>query len=178
MAIYHHGDLREALLTAATEMLGEVEDITLRSLARRVGVTPMAPYRHFIDKKDLLRAVAMRGLEALRTRMIEADAAPEPRQALIAQGIAYIRFAREHPELFRLMFASLQWPTAAGASTYGVLAARVAQLAPEERRREATLACWGITHGIALLILDRQLLDPPEDDGRGSLELLVAGLIG
>ena len=161
---YHHGNLREALVEAALELLheGGAEALSLRAAARRAGVSAMAPYRHFADKEALLAAVAAHGFTLLAARLAEADTAPDPVDALVAQGVAYVRFACEDPDRFRLMFGAAQ-PAghpdlrAAGGTGYAILARRVATLADESRRDDLTLACWSLVHGLASLLVDGQV---------------------
>jgi AcrR family transcriptional regulator len=161
---YHHGNLREALIEAATALLheGGAEALSLRAAARRAGVSAMAPYRHFANKEALLAAVAAHGFTLLAARLAEADAAPDPANALVAQGVAYVRFACEDPSRFRLMFGAAQpqgYPDlrAAAGAAYAMLARRVAGLAEEGRRDDLTLACWSLVHGLASLLVDGQV---------------------
>lgn len=107
---YHHGDLRAALLDAAEAELSEtgLEGFSLRRVARRAGVSHAAPTHHFGDARGLLTALAARGyvrLLALADAR-QAKASDDPRVALLAYGLAYAEFAREHLALFRLCFAS------------------------------------------------------------------------
>ena len=107
---YHHGSLRTALLAAAERTVRErgVQALSLRELAREVGVSHGAPRRHFPDRRALLNAVAQSGFERmgseLRAAAIGAGTAFEPR--LQATAAAYIRFATADPELLELMFAA------------------------------------------------------------------------
>lgn len=105
---YHHGNLREALIDSAAAVLESqgVEALTLREAARRAGVSQTAPYRHFKNKQALLAAVAADGFRMLLADL-DAAAFPwddDPGEAVTAIGSAYIRFATEQPERFRLMF--------------------------------------------------------------------------
>jgi len=175
---YHHGDLRAALVTAALALLEAGETApSLREVARAAGVSAMAPYRHFADRAALLAAVADEGFAALRTRLLDADDAPESREALIAQGRAYVDFALAHPALFRLMFSHEK---AGGVpedeTAYTVLANRVAQLAPD-RAEAATLAAWGLVHGLATLLLDAKLDALHRSGVDATLDLLVDGMM-
>ena len=172
---YHHGELRLALVEAALALLAEggAEALSLRGVARRAGVSAMAPYRHYPDKEALLAAVAAVGFDGLRDVLRRADAAAMPEAALVAQAVAYVRYAEENPALFRLMFGppragahpALQ---AAGETAYAVLAARVAAQGPVDADRDArALGCWSLVHGLASLLLDGRLGDKttaPRDD--------------
>jgi AcrR family transcriptional regulator len=161
---YHHGDLRESLLAAALDILadGGVAALSLREAARRAGVSAMAPYRHFADKEELIAGVAAIGFERFCAALVAADANPDPREALIAQGVAYVVFAGRHPALFRLMFgATSKEPRGdlmlAGETAYAVLATRVASLVAPAQAADWTLACWSLVHGLAALALDGKL---------------------
>ena len=104
---YHHGDLRRALVEAGRRLL-EAEtgsDISLRAVAREAGVSPAAPYHHFRDKSELLDALAMEGWDQLAEQMRVDLALTAPGQdRLVALGIAYVRFSRENPAIYRVMF--------------------------------------------------------------------------
>src|SRR5271169_4924111 len=104
---YHHGDLRDTLIDLAVGALEQEgpEALSLRGLATRAGVSGMAPYRHFADKAALLAAAARRGFANLRERLASVDDQADPKKALVAFGVVYVRFACERPGLFRLMFA-------------------------------------------------------------------------
>jgi AcrR family transcriptional regulator len=162
---YHHGNLRPALIQAALELLreGGTEALSLRAVARRAGVSAMAPYRHFPEKEALLAAVAVHGFDRLRAMLSAADAdAADPRGALVAQGVAYVSFACEDPALFRLMFGAAKprnYPElrTAGDAAYAVLAGRVATLCRESERDDVALTCWSVVHGLASLLVDGQL---------------------
>ena len=107
---YHHGDLRAALIKAATAEIerGGYENLSLRELADSVGVSRGAPYRHFADRRALLAAVAADGFERLtaiyRKAMMGSGKTPQDR--LAAAGRGYLRFAAKRPQMFRLMFVS------------------------------------------------------------------------
>jgi AcrR family transcriptional regulator len=107
---YHHGNLRSALLAAAERTVRErgVQDLSLRELAREVGVSHGAPRRHFPDRQALFDALAESGFERLGSELRSAaDAAGEEFQArLHAIAAAYIRFATRDPALLELMFAA------------------------------------------------------------------------
>jgi AcrR family transcriptional regulator len=104
---YHHGDLRRALIDAASRLL-EAEGpsaLSLRAVAREAGVSPAAPYHHFKDKGELLEAVAQEGWELLDAALAKAKIeAPSPKQAMNGLGVAYVCFARENPALYRVMY--------------------------------------------------------------------------
>ncbi|MBK6799989.1 MAG: WHG domain-containing protein [Novosphingobium sp.] len=166
---YHHGDLRSALVEAGLEALKTtaIADLSLRQLARDVGVSATAVYRHFPDKQALMRALASEGIDQLgQFQKAAADGAVNSADAFAATGRAYVRFALAHPALFRLMFSQCE---PIGASIFGEnLAARMLQDKaavatggnPEETRR-LMIQAWSVVHGLAMLMLDQQL---PADD--------------
>jgi AcrR family transcriptional regulator len=106
---YHHGNLRTALLTAAERTMRErgVQELSLRELAREVGVSHGAPRRHFPDRQALLDALAESGFARLRAELRAAvDGAGEDFEARLHEtAAAYIRFATADPALLELMFA-------------------------------------------------------------------------
>lgn len=158
---YHHGDLRSALLTAAEEELLEkgVEAFSLRSVAKRAGVSHAAPAHHFGDANGLLTALAAYGFqEFLATQhAFEAHAPKTPRDQLIAAGLGYVGFARARPALFKLMFGSQRTdygdPTLGSAAEAAIrhLTSQVRLLGSSEAQDIA--AVWATAHGLADLII-------------------------
>ena len=118
---YHHGDLRNALVEAAVAaaQVNGPEAVVVRDMARQVGVSHNAAYRHFASREDLLTAVAEVGLDGLGAAMRqELDATPrrrgaadKARQRLRAIGHAYVSFALAEPGLFRTIWAAAQYPS-------------------------------------------------------------------
>jgi AcrR family transcriptional regulator len=104
---YHHGNLRSALLEAAERTLARGGELSLRELAREVGVSHAAPRRHFAGKQALLDALAQDGFErlGLEMRAAIAGAAPDFRSRLCGLARCYVRFATEHAALLDLMYA-------------------------------------------------------------------------
>ena len=163
---YHHGDLRSALVDAGLAILAEGGDpaaLSFREAARRVGVSAMAPYRHFADKEALLAAIAAVGFERFAAAQQASGDAPTPAAALKAQGIAYVTFAVENPALFRLMFgagapskANPELGEAARAS-FGHLMTGVANVPSRADQMDRVLAHWSLVHGLAMLALDGHL---------------------
>ncbi|MEH3148164.1 MAG: WHG domain-containing protein [Methylobacterium frigidaeris] len=170
-------DLRQVLIREAIARLGDgAAELSLRSVARAAGVSAMAPYRHFADKAALLGAVAEQGFRELQAALEAADATEQGTGALVAQGLAYVAFAQGRPALFRLMFSGRDIACisdAAGQGAYGVLARRVAALAPGDCEAR-TLGCWAMVHGLATLSLDGRLATGPQEI-RPVLALLTRG---
>ena len=153
---YHHGDLAPSLRQAARAILEEqgLEGLSLRSVARRAGVSHAAPYRHYPSREALLADVASEGLAQLRAELAQA-ATPGTRAELILQiGGAYLRFASRHPGLLRLMFGS-ELPN---RSDFPGLAEATGAIGEDIGRAlgdpAAGMAAWGTMHGLAMLILD------------------------
>lgn len=176
---YHHGDLRAALVKAGLALLGEraADDLSLREVARHVGVSATAVYRHFPDKQALLSALAAEGMEELgrRQRAASEKAGGGP-DGFAASGAVYVHFAVENPALFRLIFASappinlLEADLGkVGLAMRGLredIAALMPPHLPEAARRTAALHAWSLVHGLAMLILDGQVACEPEEIGR------------
>jgi AcrR family transcriptional regulator len=170
--------LRNTLIAAALRILeAEREEPSLRAVARAAGVSAMAPYRHFPDKAGLLAAVANHGFESLRNTLIAADDQPDAREALLAQGMAFIDFARKNPALFRLMYSHQYGSAGSDAvqGTYEVLARRVAGVIPAHAAA-ATLACRSLVQGMATIVLSGRLAPEEPDDVAIALRLFVSGL--
>jgi AcrR family transcriptional regulator len=175
-APYHHGDLHRALIEAGLALMEEQQswDFSLRELARRAGVSHNAPYKHFADKHAFLLALARAGFEALReATQAAASRAASPDEALLAIGVAYVRFGRSRPAHYRLMFGALltgrdcaapEEVSEVALASQGVLrrviqegiAAGAWDIAAEDAHALdlAVLAAWSLVHGVTLLFLD------------------------
>jgi len=163
---YHHGDLRDALITAGMRLLEQrsSEDLGLREVARDVGVSATAVYRHFPDKNALLRAIAGRGFALMGDMQTAAVAGTEGAAAFAASGGAYVRFALRNPAVFRLMFSSapprdlFSMPVEDLSSPMRLLRAHVTALTPatlsDEARKIISIRAWALVHGLAVLALD------------------------
>ncbi|HTI00326.1 MAG TPA: TetR/AcrR family transcriptional regulator [Acidisoma sp.] len=188
---YHHGNLREALVEAAQVLIAETgpAGFTIAEAARRAGVSPGAPYRHFRDAEALLAEVALRGFETLRLALTQAwhDGKPEPVQAFENMGRAYLAFARHEPAFYAAMFEARlnleAHPGLLNASdqAFAVLRGAAETLtagAPPTRRPPALMVAlhvWAMSHGIASLFCS-------PDAGRRKLpmsaeDLLEAGVL-
>jgi AcrR family transcriptional regulator len=163
---YHHGDLRSAAIRAGLQLLEDkgAEELSLREIARQVGVSATALYRHFPDKDALLAALANEGLARLGAdQRAAAEAAGGDRAGFNATGGAYVRFALAHPALFRLIFAKGAKPGAPNWSEHNDEAMRLlmenaSRLVPPDRGEAAArlfaLRAWALVHGLSVLILD------------------------
>jgi AcrR family transcriptional regulator len=161
---YHHGDLPEALVRAAVDLLeeGGAADLSLRAAARRAGVSTGAPYRHFADRDALLSAVAAVGYRDLAAGLAAAHPAPTMPDDLADIAVAYVEFALARPGLFRVMFAGQCDPTspervAAVAAINEYLQSIVRQALPSDDPEAMAAAVWGLVHGLAFLHLDGKL---------------------
>ena len=189
---YHHGELRQALLDEAAAVVERegVAALSLRDLARRLGVSHAAPAHHFPDRAALLVELARDGFERFAAAM-EAGGAQgrDPLDRLRRIGAAYVRFATEHPGRFRVMFGRegsdvRQIPPAlaeAGERSYGILLRAVeAVLArwPAGRRppvEAVAFTCWAIVHGAAMLWIDGALRrKAPPAEARAAFEKALA----
>lgn len=163
---YHHGDLRAAVIAAGLKRLagGDGAELGLRALARDVGVSATALYRHFPDKEALLDALADEGLRRLGVLQMRAwTEASGGAAGFKATGIAYVRFAHDEPALFRLSFTR-QMPERQGAGredggavAYDLLRKGVDAKLPGADADTAALHAWALVHGLAMLILDRRI---------------------
>ena len=184
---YHHGDLRSALLAAAEVLLEEqgVGGFTLAECARRAGVSKAAPAHHFGNVRGLLDSIAAMGIEDLADRMegTLAETGSDASERLRAIAAAYIDFALDRPERFRLMFGpslpAVQGRRMLTASTdraLQILEREVASLKPDYRRgRAITVFTWSFVHGLSMLLLDRRLsmlVDP--EVGESDRDAMVA----
>ena len=158
---YHHGDLRAALIEAGLALIEarDGHDLSLREVARRVGVSATAVYRHFPDKGALMAALAFAGLDRLAEAQRTASAAAGGGIAgFNATGAAYVRFALANPGLFRLMFAHPAPPdllTGDASGAMAMLRASAAALAPTGTDPQVfALQSWSLAHGLAMLLLD------------------------
>jgi AcrR family transcriptional regulator len=152
---YHHGDLHRELVDAGLAVLRETgrADFTLRSLARRIGVSHAAPYAHFADRRAVLAEIARVGFDLLTAAM------SGPRRDLVSIGVAYVLFGYRNPAHYRLMFGApeladyREFPAldAAATSCYAVLTEAIAAIGGSEAD---TLAAWSTVHGLTSLIID------------------------
>jgi len=154
---YHHGDLAPSLRDAARAILEEegLAALSLRSVARRAGVSHAAPYRHYPSREALLADIACEGLARMRAELAQAAAVPgDCAERIVQIGGAYLRFASRHPGLLRLMLGS-ELPN---RGDFSGLAEATAMIGEDIGRAlgdpAAGLAAWAAMHGLAMLILE------------------------
>ena len=165
---YHHGNLKEALIRAALELIAQKGSagFTFAEAARWAGVSPAAPYRHFRDRDELLGSVALRGFEKFEQILARAwdDGRPDVFVALNRLGKAYLEFARTEPAFYAAMFEAGIPPTLnpelheAGDRAFAVLRGAAenlcAQLPAGQGRPPVLMVAlhiWAMAHGIAAL---------------------------
>jgi AcrR family transcriptional regulator len=173
---YHHGDLRSECVGAAIDLLetcGDAAEVSLRAVARRVGVSAGAPYRHFADRDALMSAVAAVGYQDLARSMRAAHPAPKDVAGFAAAAVAYVRFALRRPALFQAMFAGAcdihdSDRVAAAAEIRDYVGAAVACCLPGTDPATAATTVWGLVHGLAFLHVSGKLdaTDTETVDGR------------
>lgn len=194
---YHHGNLKEALVRAALELIAEKgpAGFTFADAARWAGVSPAAPYRHFRDRDELLADVARRGFELFAAALTKAwdEGRPELMAAFDRLGRAYLDFAKNQPAYYSAMFeAGVSLDTdpqlrTASENAFAVLRAAAEQLVarmPTKGRPPALMVAlhvWSMTHGIASLFgrgdaARRALPMPPEELLEAAVLIYLRGL--
>ncbi len=170
---YHHGNLRGALLAAASEQIESIgfEALSLRDLAASLEVSRAAPYRHFADRRALLAAIAADGfkhLERAANTAMAREATPSSR--LVAGARAYLAFAARRPQLFRLMFVSdlltgdeprdpaLIQVANSFHLRFEALVAENCATRDDKTVKAAALTFWSILHGFALLRMGDRIM--------------------
>lgn len=171
---YHHGDLRPALLRSARGLIEErgPQGVSLREIARRVGVSAPAAYHHFRNLDALAQAVAEQGFAELGAALAAAQSDQGGFQAAMGRG--YLSFALGHPGLYKLMFTDGM--VAKGRIGSPLQAQRLrafemlrgALVTPfgEERARDIATYLWALVHGLAMLAIDGQLGEGDARDAR------------
>jgi AcrR family transcriptional regulator len=166
---YHHGDLRRALIDAALESIEHdgIESLSLRALAREVGVSHAAPAHHFRDRTGLLTAIAAQGYDVLAD---ELESAWERTSSFLEVGVAYVRFAVRHRAHFTVMFRPELLDVddlalgAAQERSSRALYGGVRSVAPDTDTVRAGVAAWALVHGLTTLYLDGNLPAELGDD--------------
>jgi AcrR family transcriptional regulator len=169
---YHHGDLQRALLAEALRTIHTdgVEQLTLRGVGEKLGVSRTALYRHFSGKQALLAAVGREGFRTLRLALVEAwERHGRGRPGFEAMGLAYVQFAVAHPAHYRVMFGRFlescakdaEFVQEAAAAFQALVDSLVEQqqagLVRQDDPRLLARFVWSVVHGIAMLVIDGQL---------------------
>lgn len=164
---YHHGDLKAELLAYTREQMerAKLDGLSMREMAKAVGVSHTAAYRHFADKRSLLDAVAVQGFEELLAASGAAVAAApaDPRSRLKASGMAYVGFGLASPQLLSHMFGAVSQSQASEAlvGAGALLFEGLRQLVGAGQQQAAFRAgdtsqlshtCWAMVHGLATLL--------------------------
>ena len=176
---YHHGDLRTTLLEVARKMLNEsgIEEVSLRKLASRVGVSRSAPYHHFKDKNALLCGIAEEGFKQLHLMNKnsfngDSKSTKEKFSLFIHQ---YVNFAKNNPELYELMFGRAIWKQKNSTKALREIAypcfqyqvemtkkwqkLKLLNHSQEDNALRGSQVLWGTVHGIAKLLIDGIYID-------------------
>jgi AcrR family transcriptional regulator len=170
---YHHGDLKNALIQAGVEILAEdgVSGLSLRKVALKAGVSHSAPYAHFVDKQALIAAISTEGFRQLYERVsgVTEKYKSQPAQQLIEVAWAYVQFALDDPDRFKVMFSAVlekekQYPEFVAESQRNFQLVKMiveANQASSQLRSGPTelvaLSAWGIVHGFVMLLLEGQI---------------------
>ncbi len=167
---YHHGNLRSTLVEQGLVLLegSQQGELSLRELARQVGVSANAAYRHFANKEALLAALAAEGFRRLNAAQIQAAmATPDVKQGFRQSGRAYVRFAQDNPALFRLMFGRLtsgdttEELSEASQASFQTLQMAVSAVTgvpiDDQQTTVIAMVAWSLVHGLSHLVLDGQL---------------------
>ena len=188
---YHHGDLRQTLIDTACKHLREsgADTLSLRALARQIGVSQTAPYRHFDSKNALFAAIAVYGLQLLKTELHRArDLHRDDHEATILEvGLAYISWATENADKYLLLFDSSlvefgKYPDLLEASNdaFAVLMHTIergkqAGLLIDRPTHQLAGAFWASVHGASSLLISKSSMRANKDthDARIAIEQLA-----
>ena len=164
---YHHGDLEKAILETAMQMLERsgIADLSMRDIAKQIGVSHQAPYKHFASKAEVLLAIRSEGFKKLaeETRRATASHPRSPRLQLEAATLSYVRLALKSPAVYQLMFGGQIRPEQVEpehqASAQDALAALAVIFQPggapfSDTAMLRTRLVWAMVHGIASLRLN------------------------
>lgn len=174
---YHHGDLKAALIRTGLQLLDQegYEGFSLRKVAKACSVSQTAPYRHFKDKEDLIAAITVEALRAFNDALEQAVKLhpDDPKKQLTEMGVAYIKFFVENPEHLRLLFLNNfkdrmqlsyhcdqeEADSKDPFQTFYDTLVRYIGAYPEQNinRNELLLYSWGLVHGIAILIANKNI---------------------
>ncbi len=184
---YHHGELRDALVEALRELIERdgPDGFRIAEACRIAGVSTAAPYKHFKDRADMLRAVCLSAMQRLEGHMMDAaDAFPagDP-QRVVRLGEAYIGFARAEPGVFRLMFGltedhkddcELKKLSDSAEDIVARVVADQMKISPDDQdARLRAYALWCFVHGHCFLELDGKV-DPHTPETQSALLGMIA----
>lgn len=174
---YHHGDLKLALIEAGISLLNRegYEAFSLRKVARECGVSQTAPYRHFSDKDELINAMIMHIMQQFNQSLEQAarEYPDNPKAQISAMGMAYIRFFVNNPDYLRLIFLNkkpysqlnmsdcpeYKAPDGHPFATFCSTLERYSEYTQDSGmdKDQLMLYCWGLVHGIAILIVNNEI---------------------
>lgn len=167
---------------------GDVDAVSMRAIAKAVGVTPPAIYAHFADKDELFQAICDSRFGQLNEALAEMDEYDDPLEGLRAGGHAYIRFGLEHPEAYRFLMVTNSEVTnepsddpTQGELAFFRLVSKVTECIDAGHLRamdplEAAVVLWAHVHGLTMLLIAHKGLDLPENIIETLLETTIYGL--
>ena len=176
---YHHGDLRQTIIEEALTWIEKenIVSLSLRKIARQIGVSHNAPYRHFPDKESLVVTIAQIGFAKLHQTLQQAftDSPDDWQKKLETIGVAYVEYAVNNQTYYRVMFSDgyadcQKHPQLKQASkkAFDVLlntieAGQEARVFNSEDSMQLARVCWSLVHGVSMLAIDNQLMIPDSD---------------
>lgn len=187
---YHHGDLRQSILDAALEMTEEsgLESLSLREIARRIGVTTAAPYHHFKDRQSLLIELAIRGYGELLSHLRQAHAeAMSASDQVRNAALAYLDFGRKQPALYAIMLSGgfsshTRLPELQAVANEALDLVRNSMAASRElglqESTQAAFCTWSLLHGILTLDRNRVLSESAAEQDALALHGVRAIVLG
>ena len=194
---YHHGDLRQKIIDEALSWIVKenIATLSLRGIARRIGVSHNAPYRHFPDKESLLVEIAEIGFDRLHQALEKAakDSLNNHQYQLENVGMAYIQYALNDRAYYRVMFCDRQlvceqypelnqlYQTAFEVLLNTIKAGQEAEIFIGQDSLQLARVCWSMTHGLSMLAIDNQLNISNKDEllqlARTATRVVSTGLI-
>ena len=177
---YHHGDLRQTIIEEALIWIEQKDifSLSLRKIARQIGVSHNAPYRHFPDKESLLVAIAEIGFTQLHQTLQQAfiKSSDDAQKRLETIGVAYIEYAISNQAYYRVMFSDVCWadsqkypklePTSQEAFNVLLDTIKIGQkeaVFNAQNSQELARVCWSLVHGVSTLAIDNQLMTSDAD---------------
>jgi AcrR family transcriptional regulator len=197
IATYHHGDLKTVFLTYVREQMERtnLDELSMREMAKSAGVSHAAAYRHFADKRELLDTVAILGFEEILSDCISAvqSARNEPCSKLKACGLAYVQFGLTSPRLLAHMFNSITRPqvnemlSGLAAKLFGllvelVIAGQSKEIFRTGDARQLSHACWAMVHGLSTLLSigmlrsPERFLEKPLENAELAIDVFLSGI--